>query len=291
MPAWAGHFRRTWTTHNWKACCFRHRRRCRVSHAPHPTGRQSTPSCIDPGVTLMLLWEEYRVGPADGFGYRWLCDHCRFWAGKLNVAMRQCHRAGEKLFVGYAGQTVELIDRTTGEVRTAQIFAAALGASSYTCAEANWTQNLSEWIGSHVRTLAYLGGVPELVVPDKLRSGVSCAHRYEPDINPTYADMARHHGAPIVPARVRKPRDKAKAENGVQLIERWILAALRNRTFFSLRELNEAIGELLKRLSQQPFKKLSGSRQSAFETLDQPVLRPSSHAVRVCDVEEGPRPH
>lgn len=166
-----------------------------------------------PGVTLMLLWEEYRAVHPQGFAYSWFCEHYRQWAGKLDLAMRQTHRAGEKLFVDYAGQTAEVVDRDTGEVREAQIFVAVLGASSYTYAEATWTQALPEWIGSHVRTFAYLGGVPEVVVPDNLKSGVHRACRYEPDLNPTYAELAAHYGVAVVPARVRKPRDKAKASD------------------------------------------------------------------------------
>jgi transposase len=227
-----------------------------------------------PGVTMMLLWEEYRAAHPEGFAYSWFCEHYRAWAGKLDVVMRQSHRAGEKLFVDYAGQTVELIDRASGEVRTAQIFVAVLGASNYTYAEATWTQGLSDWIGAHVRALAYFGGVPEIVVPDNLRSGVSRASRYEPDLNPTYAELAAHYGVAVVPARVRRPRDKAKAEVGVQVVERWILAALRQRSFFSLAELNEAIAALLERLNARPFKKLPGSRREAFAKLDRPALRP-----------------
>ena len=227
-----------------------------------------------PGVTLMLLWEEYRAAHPQGFGYSWFCDHYRDWAGKLDSAMRQTHRAGEKLFVDYAGQTAEVIDRASGEVCTAQIFVAVLGASSYTYAEASLTQTLPDWIGAHVRALAYFGGVPEVLVPDNLRSGVTRACRYEPDLNPTYAEWAQHYGVAVVPARVRKPRDKAKAESGVQLVERWILAALRQRTFFSLAELNAAIAELLDRLNRRPFKQLTGSRRELFEQLDQPALRP-----------------
>jgi len=227
-----------------------------------------------PGVTLALLWDEYRAQHPLGFAYSWFCQHYRAWAGKLDLVMRQTHRAGEKLFVDYAGQTAEIIERTTGEVRTAQIFVAVLGASSYTYAEATWTQGLSDWVGAHTRAFAFFGGVSEIVVPDNLRSGVSRACRYEPDINPTYAELARHYGVAVVPARVRKPRDKAKAESGVQVVERWILAALRHRTFFSLAELNAAIAQLLTRLNARPFKKLPGSRRTAFEQIDQPALRP-----------------
>jgi transposase len=159
--------------------------------------------------------------------------------------MRQEHKAGEKLFVDYAGQTVPVMDPTTGEVRPAQIFLAVLGASNYTYAEATWSQTLPDWIGSHVRALAFFGGVTAVIVPDNLKSGVTTPCRYEPDINPTYQEMADHYGTAIIPARVRKPKDKAKVENGVLLAERWLLAPLRNRQFFSLAELNQALGELL----------------------------------------------
>ncbi|MCO3750535.1 IS21 family transposase, partial [Pseudomonas aeruginosa] len=171
-------------------------------------------------------------------------------------------------------QTVPVIDRHSGEIRQAQVFVAVLGASSYTFAEATWSQQLPDWLGSHTRCFAFLGGVPEIVVPDNLRSAVSKAHRYEPDINPSYRDLAEHYGVAVVPARARKPRDKAKAEVGVQVVERWILAALRNRQFFSLDELNSAISVLLERLNQRPFKKLPGARQTAFDSLDRPALRP-----------------
>ena len=225
-------------------------------------------------VTLFLLWQEYRVEHPQGYQYSWFCEHYRAWQGKLDVVMRQDHRAGEKLFVDYAGQTVPVVDQFTGEIREAQIFVAVLGASNYTYAEATWTQALPDWIGSHQRTFAFLGGVPELVVPDNLRSGVAKAHRYEPDTNPTYQDMASHYGVAVMPARVRRPRDKAKVEAGVQVVERWILAALRHRTFFSLSELNTAIRELLEKLNSRPFKKLPGTRREHFEQLDKPALQP-----------------
>ena len=226
------------------------------------------------GVTLTLLWHEYKAAHPGGFQYSWFCDQYRAWTRKLDVVMRQEHRSGEKLFVDYAGQTVEVVDRRTGEIRHAQIFVAVLGASSYTYAEATWTQQLADWIGAHVRAFQFLGGVSELLVPDNLRSGVAKAHRYEPDLNPTYADLASHYGVAVLPARVRKPRDKAKAEAGVLLVERWILALLRHRTFFSLPELNREIAGLLERLNTRPFKKLPGTRRELFEQLDRPALRP-----------------
>jgi transposase len=226
------------------------------------------------GVTLFLLWQEYRETRPEGYQYSWFCEHYRAWRGKLDVVMRQDHRAGEKLFVDYAGQTVPVVDRMTGEIREAQIFVAVLGASNYTYAEATWTQGLPDWIGSHLRTFAFLDGVPELVVPDNLRAGVTKAHRYEPDANPTYQDMASHYGIAVLPARVRRPRDKAKVEAGVLVVERWILAALRHRSFFSLAEVNALIRELLEKLNARPFKKLPGCRRAQFEALDKPALQP-----------------
>ena len=226
------------------------------------------------GVTLFLLWQEYRETHPKGYQYSWFCEYYRTWRGKLDVVMRQDHRAGEKLFVDYAGQTMAVVDPDTGEIREAQIFVAVLGASNYTYAEATWTQGLPDWIASHRRTFVFFDGVPELVVPDNLRAGVSKAHRYEPDTNPTYQDMAAHYGVAVLPARVRRPRDKAKVEAGVLVVERWILAALRHRTFFSLAELNAAIRALLENLNARAFKKLPGSRRAHFEALDKPALQP-----------------
>ena len=226
------------------------------------------------GVTLQLLWDEHKAANPKGFQYSWFCDSYRHWLGKVDVVMRQDHRAGEKLFVDYAGQTAPLIDRATGEVLEAQIFVAVLGASNYTYAEATLTQRLPDWIGSHVRAFNYFGSLPAIVVPDNIKSGVHLAHRYEPELNPTYAEMGQHYGVAIIPTRSAKPRDKAKVEAGVLVVERWILARLRNRQFFSLAELNAAIAELLEDLNRRPFKKLPGCRKSLFETLDRPAMQP-----------------
>ena len=226
------------------------------------------------GVTLFLLWQEHKEAHPEGYQYSRFCDLYREWVGKLDLPMRQDHKAGEKLFVDYAGQTMPVIDRLTGEIREAQIFVAVSGASNYTYGEASWTLSLPDWIGSHSRAFAFMGGVHELVVPDNLLSGVSKACRYEPDINPTYHEMARHYGTAVMPARVRRPKDKAKVEAGVLGAERYILARLRNHTFFSLAELNRAIGTLLSEYNEQPFQKLPGSRRSVFEALDKPALRP-----------------
>jgi transposase len=188
--------------------------------------------------------------------------------------LRQAHIPGDKLFVDYAGQTVPITDRHTGEVRSAQIFVAVLGASNYTYAEATWSQSLPDWLGSHVRALAHFGGVPRAIVPDNLRSAVTKARRYEPELNPAYQDFAEHYGVAILPARVRRPRDKAKVETGVLVVERWILARLRHRVFFSLGELNAVLRELLERLNTRAFKKAEGSRRSRFDAIERDTLRP-----------------
>jgi transposase len=224
------------------------------------------------GVTLSLLWVEYRQEHQDGYGYSQFCQHYREWKQQLNPIMRLKHKAGEKLFVDYAGQTVTVVDPETGERREAQIFVASLGASNYTYAEAHWAQSLPNWIGAHVRALEFLGGVPEIVVPDNLKSGVTSPNLFEPDLNPTYQDFARHYGIAVVPARVRHPRDKSKVEVGVQVVERWILARLRDRTFFSLAELNRALAELLVGLNQREMKHLGQSRLELFEEVDRPAL-------------------
>jgi transposase len=224
-------------------------------------------------LTLQLVWEEYRSVHPNGYGYSRFCELYQRWRRTQEVVLRQEHRAGEKLFVDYAGKTIAVKDPVTGERREAQLFVAVVGASSYTFAEATWTQGLADWIGSHIRAFEFLGGVTEIVVPDNLKSGVTKTCRYEPGVNVTYEEMAGHYGVAVVPARRGKPRDKAKVEAGVLLVERWILASLRKRTFFSLGEVNEAIAELLIRLNHRPFRKREGSRRSLFVALDQPALR------------------
>jgi transposase len=226
------------------------------------------------GVTLDLLWQEHREGHPDGYQYSGFCEHYRAFARALPVTLRQSHAPGERLFVDYSGQTVTIVDVATGEERQAQIFVAVLGASSYTYVEATWTQGLGDWIGSQVRCLEYLGGAPQLLVPDNLKSGVTHPGYYDPDINPSDQEFASHYGMAVLPARVRKPRDKAKAEAGVLLAQRWILARLRHQRFFSRAEVNSAIRPLLVVLNARPFKKLPGSRQSVFEEVDRPALRP-----------------
>lgn len=242
-----------------------------------------------PGVTLQLIWEEYKARHGEeGYQYSRFCDLYRAWSKHLDLTMRQQHRAGERVFVDYAGDTVPIVDPTTGELRKAQIFVAVLGASNYTFAEATWTQKAPDWVASHIRAFDYFGGVPEIVVPDNLKAGVTRADRFDPDIAPAYHEFARHYGIAVVPARVRKPRDKAKAEAGVLLVERWILAVLRHQTFFSLVELNQAIRRLLDRLNAKPFKKMPGSRRSVFEELEKPLLKDlPTHRYEVAELKKA----
>jgi transposase len=225
-----------------------------------------------PGVTLLLLWEEYRAGQPEGYGYSRFCDLSAAWRGRLSPTMRQSHPVGERLFVDYAGQSIEVVDAITGEVRAAQIFVAALGASNLTYAEARWTQGLADWLGCHVNTFAFLGGVPRQVVCDNLKAGVTAACRYEPGINRSYQEMAAHYRTAIVPTRVRKPRDKAKVEVAVQVVQRWVLARLRHRRFFSLAELNAAIRELVDDLNSRPMRHLNVSRRALFEATERAAL-------------------
>ena len=226
------------------------------------------------GVTLDLLWQEYKMAHPAGFQYSSFCDHYRAWSGRLSLSLRQTHTPGEKLFVDYAGPTVPIVDPMTGEIRQAAIFVAVLGASNYTYCDATWSQTLPDWIGSHVRALEFFGGAPAILVPDNLRSAVNKACYYDPELNPSYRELAVHYGTAVVPARPYRPKDKAKAEAGVLLVERWVLARLRNQRFFSLSELNAQIGELMRRLNRRPFKKLPGCRESAFVEMDKPALRP-----------------
>ncbi len=227
------------------------------------------------GTTKYLLWEEYcQQYPDQHYSYSQYCILYQRWLKKQRRSMRQTHKAGEKLFVDYAGQTVPIVSNVTGEIKTAQIFVAVLGASNYTFCEATWSQKLPDWINSHVRAFDFIGGVPTIVVPDNLKSAVTKACRYDPELNPSYQQLAAHYGTALVPARPLKPKDKAKAEVGVQIIERWILARLRHHTFFSLGELNVCIKALLKEVNTKPFKQLKGTRQQWFDSIDRPALLP-----------------
>jgi transposase len=226
------------------------------------------------GVTLQLLWEEYAKDNLLAYKYTSFCVKYREWAMGLKRSMRQTHIAGEKLFIDYAGQTVPIVDATTGEITRAQIFVAAFGASNYTYACATARQTTADWIGAQIQALEFFGGVPRLIVPDQTRSLIKNPHSYDPQPNRLYDEFATHYGCALLAARPGHPRDKPKVENAVLVVERWILARLRNRKFFSLAELNRAIALLLADLNQRAFKKLPGCRRSAFEQLDLPALQP-----------------
>lgn len=226
------------------------------------------------GATLQGLHEEYLAANPDGMVYSYFCERHREFAKTLKRYMRQTHVAGDKVFVDYAGPTMKIVDPATGEIQSAQIFVGALGASSYIYAEAVWSQKLPQWIASHTRMFEHFGGVPAVVVCDNLKSAVTRASKTDPDIHPTYQDMAGHYGTMIIPARPRMPKDKAHAENSVLIVERWILFRLRKQIFTSLAELNVAIKALLEDANNRPFKKLPGCRRSAFETIDRPALNP-----------------
>jgi len=227
-------------------------------------------------VTLSILWDEYIERHPDGYRYSRFCELYRAWEGKLSVTMRQTHAGGDKLFVDYAGDRAPVvIDRLTGEIREAWIFVAVLGASNFTYAEATWTQGLADWIGAHTRAFEAIGGVPNLIVPDNAKTAVIKACLYEPAVNRTYAEMAAHYDTAILPTRPRKPRDKAKVEAAVLIMERWILGRLRNQRFYSLAALNQAIGALLVRLNdQRPIRRLGVTRRQLLDELDRPRLKP-----------------
>jgi transposase len=223
------------------------------------------------GMTVMLLWDEYRADHADKqtYGYSQFCDNYRRFARQLKRSMRQVHRAGEKLFIDFAGPTIALTDGNR-----AHIFVAALGASSYTFACATPRETMTDWLESTVRALSFIGGVPQMIVPDNPRALIADANRYEPRSNDTVLDFARHYGTSVLPARPYHPQDKAKAESAVQIVERWIMARLRHQQFTSVGEVNQAIAPLLTRLNEKPFQKLPGSRASTFAEIDAPALLP-----------------
>jgi transposase len=228
-----------------------------------------------PGVTLQLLWEEYRASCGEqAYRYSAFCDKYRAFARNLKRSMRQIHPAGERLFVDYAGQTAAIVDALTGEIRRAQVFVAVLGASNYTYACATLQQTAADWVGSIIAALEFFGGVPRLLVPDQPRALIANPDAYEPVTARLLQELGEHYDVAVLPARPGRPQDKAKVEVGVQVVERWILARLRNRRFFTLSELNQAIGALLAELNARPFKKLPGCRRAAFEALDAPALKP-----------------
>jgi transposase len=227
-------------------------------------------------VTLQILWDEYIERHSEGYRYSRFCELFRGWASRISVTMRQTHAGGDKLFVDYAGDTVPvIIDRLTGKIRPAQIFVAVMGASNFTYAEASWTQALDDWIGAHTRAFEAIGGVPNLLVPDNTKVAVIKACLYEPQVNRTYAEMAAHYDTAILPARPRRPRDKAKVEVAVLIVERWLLGRLRHRRFYSLAELNAAIGEFLRQLNdERVIRRLGVTRRALLEELDRPNLKP-----------------
>lgn len=227
-----------------------------------------------PGVTLQLLWHEYVETHPGGYRYSQFCERYRRWARKLHPSMRQVHRAGEKTFIDYSGKKPHLVHRLTGEEIPVELFVSALGVSSYVYAETSLSQDLPSWIGSHIRMVEFYGGSTEIWVPDNLKSGITTPCSYEPEANRTYADLAEHYGAVVIPARPGHPKDKPKVEVSVLLVQRWILAALRNRVFFSLAELNEAIWEKVGEINRRLMKQLGASRQELFERLDRPALKP-----------------
>src|SRR6266403_845057 len=226
-------------------------------------------------VTLQILWDEYIERHPDGYRYSRFCELYRGWASRISVTMRQTHAGGDKLFVDYAGDTVPvIIDRLSGKTRPAQIFVAVLGASNFTYAGASWTQALGDWIGAHTRAFEAIGGVPNLLVPDNTKVAVIKACLYEPQVNRTYAEMAAHYGTAVLPARPRRPRDKAKVEQAVLIVERWLLGRLRHRTFFSLADVNAAIADLMTHLNEErPIRRLGVTRRQLLEEIDRPALK------------------
>ena len=225
-------------------------------------------------VTLQLLWEEYHQSQPEGYRYSQFCELYRRWRRKQDVVLRQEHRAGEKMFVDWAGATIPIYDRESGESKPASLFVATLGASSYSFARATLSQDLANWIDCHVLAFEFFQGTTKLIVPDNPRTGVTRACRYEPDLNRTYLEMAQFYGVAVMPARPYKPRDKAKVETAVFLAERWVVAVLRHEKFFSLADLNQALAKLLERMNQRPFRKREGTRASLYAAIDRPALQP-----------------
>lgn len=226
------------------------------------------------GVTLQLLWEEYKKEHAEGLGYTQFCERYRAYVRKLNVSMRQTHKAGEKGYVDYSGKKPVLVDRETGEVKPVEIFVLVLGASNMTYVEAQESQALPNWLGGHARAFAAFGCVPHHIVPDCLKDAVIKSHRYDPDLNETYVEMCRHYGCAPLPARPLHPKDKAKVEVGVQVVQRWILARLRNRVFHTLDSMNSAIFELTADLNNRKMRHIGKTRLELFLELDKPAALP-----------------
>ena len=226
-------------------------------------------------VTLELLHEEYRKDYPDGhYGYTWFCNHYKAYAKKLSPSMRQVHKAGEKVFIDFSGVRAAIADPLTGEVKYAEIFVAVLGASGYPFVIAVPSQKKADFIYAHNEMFKAFGGVPELLVPDNLKSAVTRADRYEPDLNPDYVKLVQHYSTAIMPARGYKPKDKSLVEQGVKLMQRWLLARLRHTTFYSIAQLNHAINELMPLYRNKRMKRLGVSRQELFDSIDKPALKP-----------------
>ena len=225
-------------------------------------------------VTLRLLWLEWREAEPEGWGYTQFCAHYQEWLGLQDVVMRLTYAGGERMFVDFSGERAQLVDPGTGEVSHAEVFVAVLGASGLIYAEATRGQDLGSWLGAHARAWEFYGGVAEVTVPDNLRAAVSRPCRYDPELNPSYAELARHFGTVVLPARVRRPRDKAAVEAGVLAVERWVLAPLRNRRFFGLDELNGAMAERVGWLNGRPFRGSPTSRRELFDEIERSALRP-----------------
>jgi len=224
------------------------------------------------GVTVELLWQEYREEYPHGLGRSQFCEHYSRYKKKLSLVMRQEYKAGEKCFVDYSGNGIPIVDIKTGEIRMCELFVGALGASSYTFAHATESQDLPSWLSSHVKMYEFFQGVPQLTVPDNLKSGVTKACRYDPEVNRSYHDLADHYGTCVLPTRVAAPRDKAKAEAAVLVAQRWIVAVLRKRTFYSIHEVNEAIRQCLEKINNKVMRHLKKSRKELFDTIDRPAL-------------------
>lgn len=250
-------------------------------YGPRPEQQRPQPDCNyiyhelkRKGVTLNLLWQEYKAEHPDGYQLTQFCDVYRQWRKTIDLVMRQEHKAGDKAFSDFAGGTLPIVDAGTGEVTPAHLFVCALGASSYTYATLFWREDSESWCMGHAQAFSFFQGCVETVVPDNPKPVITKACRYEPDVNPSFAQMANHFGVGVLPARVKRPRDKAVVESAVGVATRWILAVLRNRTFFSLAEANAAVAELVKKLNDRPFKKIPGSRRSRYEEIDKPALKP-----------------
>jgi transposase len=248
--------------------------KAKIAERPIPGWEEVQRELSRQGVTLMLLWQEYREKHPDGYGRTQFFEHYQRWNRARTTSMRLPHKGGEVMEVDYAGMNVPITNPETGEIWQAPVFVATLPASSYVYAEIQPSQELQHWLAGHVRAFAFFGGVPKILRPDNLKTGVKKPNYYEPDLNPSYQELAEHYHVAVLPTRVKKPKDKASAENSVQNVERWVLAPLRNQTFFSVGEANRGIAPLLQALNHKEMTHLGKSRRELFEELDRPALLP-----------------